>query len=83
MAKASWYCLFEEDPGPDNRMMKGFRNFWPKVDSSPDVEVVALVQDLPGKEDAINFYRNILSTKNRNNVLPRDDYRYIITNQVF
>ena len=60
-------------------MMKGFRNFWPKVDSSPDVEVVALVQDLPGKEEAIDFYRNILSTKNRNNVLPRDDYRYIIT----
>ena len=59
-------------------MMKGFRNFWPKVDSSPDVEVVALVQDLPGKEEAIDFYRNILSTKNRNNVLPRDDYRYII-----
>ena len=79
MAKASWYHLFEEDPGPDNRMMKGFRNFWPEVDSSPDAEILSLDQDLPGKQEAIDFYREILSTKNRKNVLPRDDYRYLIT----
>lgn len=32
---------------------------------------------IPGKEEALDFYRMILTTLNRNSVLPRDDYRYI------
>ena len=51
---------------------------WDQLNTSPGAVVFKLDQDdIPGKKEALDFYRMILSTLNRNNVLPRDDYRYI------
>ena len=75
MAKASWYCIFEEDPGPENVMMKEFAKDWPNLDTSPEAEVFTLSEDLPGKQEAVEFYKKILTVGNRNSLLPRDDYR--------
>ena len=51
---------------------------WDQLNTSPGAVVFKLDQDdIPGNKEAMDFYRMILSTLNRNNVLPRDDYRYI------
>ena len=78
MSKATYYIVFDEDLCPDNKMMVMFKGMWDQLDTSPDALVFKLDQeDIPGKEEALDFYRMILTTLNRNSVLPRDDYRYI------
>ena len=78
MSKATYYIVFDEDLCADNKMMVTFKGIWDQLDTSPGAIVFKLDQDdIPGKEEAQDFYRMILSTLNRNNVLPRDDYRYI------
>ena len=37
-------------------------------------EVFVLQKDLPGKQEALDFYSKLLSVKNRWGVLPRDGY---------
>ena len=76
LAKGSWHAVFDEDLSPENKLMSAFKLLWEELDTSPDAEVFTLTEDLPGKEEAIKFYLDILTNKNRNNLLPRDDYRY-------
>ena len=76
LAKGSWHSVFDEDLSPNNKLMTGFKNMWEELNTSPDVEVFTFSEDLPGKAKAIRFFLDILSTKNRNGLLPRDDYRY-------
>ena len=79
IAKASWYELFEEDLGPDNAFFVKFKNDWPNLNTTPDTPTKKL--SIPSrhmrelKDEAKEFYTSILSIKNSNNVLPRDDYR--------
>ena len=76
LAKGSWHAVFDEDLSPENKLMSAFKSLWDKLDTSPDVEIFTLSEDLPGKDEAIKFYMDILTNKNRNGLLPRDDYRY-------
>ena len=76
LAKGSWHAVFDEDLSPENKLMSTFKSLWEELDTSPEVEVFTLSEDLPGKDEAIKFYMDILTTKNRNGLLPRDDYRY-------
>ena len=76
LAKGSWHAVFDEDLSPENKLMSTFKSLWEELDTSPEVEVFTLSEDLPGKDEAIKFYMDILTNKNRNGLLPRDDYRY-------
>ena len=44
MAKASWNCILEEDPGPDNIMMKAFQRDWADLDTSLNANVFTLTE---------------------------------------
>ena len=61
---------------PENKLMASFKAMWDDLDTSPEVEVFTISEDLPGKAEAIQFYLDLLSDKNRSGALPRDDYRY-------
>ena len=76
LAKGSWHAVFDEILSPENKLMSAFKMLWEELDTSPEADVFTLSEDLPGKEEAIKFYLDILTKKNRNNLLPRDDYRY-------
>ena len=81
IAKATWYELFSEDLGPDNAFFVHFKNVWPDLNTTADTPTRKLnihsrhLREL--KHSALEFYSSILSTKNRNGVLPRDDYRQL------
>ena len=76
LAKGSWHAVFNDDLSPENKLMTNFKNMWEELDTSPDVEVFTFPEALPGKAEAIRYFLDILTTKNRNGLLPRDDYRY-------
>jgi hypothetical protein len=76
LAKGSWHSVFDEDLSPENKLMSSFKAMWDELDTSPEVEVFTLLEDLPGKAEAIQFYLDLLSNKDRSGSLPRDDYRY-------
>ena len=81
IAKACWYELFEEDLGPDNAFFVQFKNDWPDLRTTPDTPTKKLSIHsrhlLELKQEAVLFYTTILSNKNNNGVLPRDDYRQL------
>ena len=60
--------------------MAHFKAMWAELDTSPEVQVFTFTEDLPGKAEAIQFYQDLLSDKNRSGALPRDDYRYSTVN---
>ena len=66
----------DKDLSPDDKLMSAFKNMWDELDTSPEVEDFTLTEDLPGKAEAIQFYLDLLSNKDRSGSLPRDDYRY-------
>ena len=76
LAKGMWHSVFDEDLSPENKLMAGFKAMWDDLDTSPEVEVFTISEDLPGKAEAIQFYLDLLSDKNRSGALPCDDYRY-------
>ena len=81
ISKACWYDLFEDDLGPENEFFNQFKSVWPDLNTTPDTPTKKLsiqsrhLREL--KQSALEFYTHILSTKNRNDVLPRDDYRVL------
>ena len=75
IAKAAWYSIFEEDLSPENSFFRSFKDLWPELDTKADTPIVTLL-DAPGKEEALQFYREILSRRNQHGELAlRDDYR--------
>ena len=79
MAKDCWYELYEDDLSPDNAFFVEFKHIWPELDTSSDTLTKKLnsvsrhLTEL--REEAIEFYQHILTDKDANNSLPRDDYR--------
>ena len=69
------------DPGPDNKAYQLVKDTWPELDTSPTAPFKKLVLRSPFlqqlKADALEYYTRVLNVKNRNNVLPRDDYRQL------
>ena len=77
MAKAVWYTLFDEDLGPTNKFFDFVKNSWDEIDTS--LPVTVLDGDLFNKQEALEFYREILSRRNKRNELTvRDDYRELV-----
>ena len=58
------------------------KNVWPELNTTADTPTRKLniqsrhLKEL--KQSALEFYSSILCTKNRNDVLPRDDYRQLV-----
>ena len=79
MAKDCWYELFYDDLGPENEFFNEFKREFPNLNTTADTPTKILacncrhMADL--KQEALDFYEHILTDKNSNNVLPRDDYR--------
>ena len=40
---ATWYLLFEDDPGPDNKAYQQVKDAWPELDTSPTAQFKKLV----------------------------------------
>ena len=76
VAKGSWHSVFDEDLSPDNKLMSSFKKMWDDLDTSSEADLFTITEDLPGKAEAIQFYLDLLSNKDRRGALPRDDYRY-------
>ena len=76
---AAWYALFTEDPGPDNKDFKHVKDSWPDMEISSDSTYKKLTLRSPFlrelKSSAIEFYTQILSSPDKNGLLPRDDYK--------
>ena len=81
MAKECWYELFEDDLGPENGFFNVFNTAWPSLNTSADTPPKKLVCNSRNfnelKQEALYYYEKILTVKNNNNVLPRDDYRQL------
>ena len=81
MAKECWYELYEDDLGPDNLHFVEFKSLWPNLNTDSDVPTKRLnisnrhLRKL--KDEAIEFYEDILTNPNSNGALPRDNYREI------
>ena len=77
MAKAVWYTLFEEDLSPTNKFFDFVKESWPNIDRTQPITV--LTGDLFNKQEALEFYREVLSRRNKRNELTvRDDYRELV-----
>ena len=77
MAKASWYAVFEADLKPTVSFFEDIKNRWDEIDK--DKPTMKLSGDLFNKDEAVQFYREILSKKNkRNELILRDDYRELV-----
>ena len=81
VAKAGWYSLFEYDLGPDNKFYQQVKDVWPQIDSSSTAPFKKLVLKSPFlqeiKMEAMEYYIRVLTIKNKNGELPRDDYRQL------
>ena len=81
VAKAGWYSLFEYDLGPDNKFYQQVKDVWPQIDSSSTAPFKKLVLRSPFlqelKMEAMEYYIRVLTIKNKNGELPRDDYRQL------
>ena len=79
--RAVWYTLFDADNGPENKAYQQVKDIWPDLDTSASAPFKKLQLRSPLlldlKTKAIDYYMKILSVKNRNDVLPRDDYRQL------
>ena len=76
IVKACWYCLFEEDLSPDCKFFAMIREDWESLDTNSEVEIMVLEMDVPFRQEALDFYRELLTRKNRRNEMTvRDDYR--------
>ena len=76
VAKACWYSIFEADLTPDCKFFVSIKEDWENFDTSSEAEFKTLGPDVPGREEALAYYRNLLLKKNRRNeVFIRDDYR--------
>ena len=76
LAKGSWHKVFDKDLSPDDKLMSAFKNMWDELDTSSEAELFTITEDLPGKAEAIQFYLDLFSNKDRTGALPRDNYRY-------
>ena len=79
LLKASWHSKFEEDSGPITKAFENVKEVWPELDISSVSPFKKISVRSPilteMKTKAVTFYNEILSVKNRNDSLPRDDYR--------
>ena len=72
-----WYALFDEDTGPTNKFFESVKNCWSDIDTN--LPVTVLDGDIYNKQEALVFYRDILSRRNRRNEYTiRDDYRELV-----
>ena len=60
IAKDVWYCLFEEDLGPENSAYKELKKCWPDMDTTADAEIL-LLDNIPEqeREKFVQFYTKI------------------------
>ena len=71
MAKAVYYTLFDEDMGPTNKFFDFIKSSWDNIDTALPINVL---DGDPYKEEALSFYREVLTRRNRRNDLTiRDD----------
>jgi hypothetical protein len=77
IVKGVWYSLFQEDLGPECKFFCEVANDWDSVDIS--LPIITLDQEIFKREEALDFYRKILTQKHgrTSNYLVRDDYREI------
>ena len=76
IVKAVWYCMFEQDLSPDNKFFSNIREVWDDLDTSPEAKFFVLDKNTFGREEALQFFQQILLKKNRrNDMMIRDDYR--------
>ena len=67
VVKACWYSLFEEDLSPDCKLFLEFKNTWESLDHEADI--VLLEDSSILKQEAIQFYTELLQKKKRNDEL--------------
>ena len=80
VAKNCWYTLFEEDLSPDCKFFMEVKELLADVDTSNEAEITELTGNLFKKEEAIEYYKWLLSKRNkRNELCVRDDYRELAT----
>ena len=76
IAKACWYCIFEADLSPDCKFFVDIKKDWDNIDTSSEAEFQTLGKDVQGSEEALIFYRDLLTKRNKSNeMIVRDDYR--------
>ena len=75
IAKACWYCIFEADLTPDCKFFLEIKKDWDTIDTTSEANFKTLSLEIPGRTQALEFYRELLTLKNRNYMLVRDDYR--------
>ena len=76
IVKACWYAIFEDDLSPDCKFFATIKGEWKSLDTGSEVPITILPPDIPGREEALEFLRKLLVSKNkRDEVMVRDDYR--------
>ena len=74
--KAVWYSIFEADLSPDCKFFADIRDEWASLNTSSEAVIMTLDKDVQGRQEALDFYRELLVRKNRRNEMTvRDDYR--------
>ena len=78
MAKSTWNTLFEESMGPENEDYMSFSKVWIYLNK----ESIQQLNILPGfeeslKNNAVEILVSLLTTPNKNDQLPRDDYEEV------
>ena len=79
LAKDAWYCLFQEDLGPENSAYKELKKCWPEMDTTPNANVLLLDNNEEQvREKLVEFYTKILNKQSQDhNLLIRGDYQQI------
>ena len=76
--KALWYAIFEADLSPDCKFFATIKEEWASLDTSSEVSITTLPVDTPGRIESLEFYRKVLTSRNkRDEMMVRDDYREI------
>ena len=78
IVKALWYAIFEADLSPDCKFFATIKEEWASLDTSSEVAITTLPVDTPGRIESLEFYRKVLTSRNkRDEMMVRDDYREI------
>ena len=58
-----------------NKFFSGIKDEWDNIDKSSNVDIITLDKDIQAREEALEFYMELLSRRNkRNEMAVRDDY---------
>ena len=63
--KACWYAILENDLSPDCKFFATIKDEWESLDTGSEVPITTLPPDIPGREEALDFLRKLLDSKNK------------------